>query len=48
LVNLFGRFEDGNENFINDRGEQAPAFVEESSFRLKSLADLRKCRVIFI
>lgn len=36
-------YEDGNGNIINDRGEQAPTFVEGSSFRLKSLTDLRKC-----
>ncbi|GAA5815906.1 hypothetical protein MFLAVUS_009425 [Mucor flavus] len=36
-------YEDGTGNIINDRPQQAPTSVEESSFRLKSLAELRKC-----
>ncbi|KAI9354168.1 hypothetical protein BD770DRAFT_294199, partial [Pilaira anomala] len=36
-------YEDGTRNITDARGQEAPAFVEEPSFRLKSLTDLRKC-----
>lgn len=36
-------YEDGTGNITDARGQEAPAFIEEPSFRLKSLTDLRKC-----
>ncbi|KAG2191411.1 hypothetical protein INT47_012674 [Mucor saturninus] len=36
-------YEDGTGNIRDDRGQEAPSFVEETSFRLKKLTDLRKC-----
>ncbi|KAG2191303.1 hypothetical protein INT47_005744 [Mucor saturninus] len=36
-------YENGTGNIGNDRGQEAPTFVEETSFRLKKLTDLRKC-----
>lgn len=28
---------------MDDKGQEAPSFVEEASFRLNKLTDLRKC-----
>ncbi|KAG2209691.1 hypothetical protein INT47_001837 [Mucor saturninus] len=36
-------YEDDTGNIRDDRGQEAPSFVEEASFRLKKLTDLRKC-----
>ncbi|RCH82611.1 hypothetical protein CU098_008558 [Rhizopus stolonifer] len=36
-------YEDGTGNIVDDQGQQATTFIEEKSFRLKSLTDLRKC-----
>ncbi|KAG2192802.1 hypothetical protein INT47_005349 [Mucor saturninus] len=36
-------YEDGTGNIRDDRGQEAPSFVEETSFPLKKLTDLRKC-----
>ncbi len=39
-MNIF--YEDGAGNLIDEQGEQAKTYVEEKSFRLKRLTDLRK------
>ncbi|EIE84689.1 hypothetical protein RO3G_09399 [Rhizopus delemar RA 99-880] len=35
-------YEDGHGSIMNEEGKEATSILEEKSFRLKSLADLRK------
>ncbi|KAG2226244.1 hypothetical protein INT45_005916 [Circinella minor] len=41
-------YEDGTGGIFDEQGQEAPSYVEDKSFRLKKLTDLRKSQALFL